>query len=104
MDRFGDLIPPGNYRFQGRAIPPGFVMGEPAFRCDRHTDDGHAARQRRAERRTARRHEQRKAAEGNRVEAQRPEKLAPRVHGHEAVPDQCVECVERCPRPRADAC
>jgi hypothetical protein len=28
MDRFGDLIPPGNYRFQGRAIPPGFVMGE----------------------------------------------------------------------------
>jgi hypothetical protein len=29
MDRFGDLIPPGNYRFQGRAIPPGFVMGEP---------------------------------------------------------------------------
>jgi hypothetical protein len=20
--------PPGNYRFQGRAIPPGFVMGE----------------------------------------------------------------------------
>jgi hypothetical protein len=31
MDRqgyFDDLIPPGNGRFQGRAIPPGFVMGD----------------------------------------------------------------------------
>jgi hypothetical protein len=37
-----------------------------------------------AHRRTARRHEQRKAAEGNRGEAQRPEKFAPRVHGHVA--------------------